>query len=152
MSLESFIDKVFNEDSLVSMRLLPDESVDLVVADPPYNLGKDYGNDSDKQESEEFLRWTEDERAERTHLAPLLLVPITLNRQSVRTGYSIKRHDDETIINPTLMQLLRENFQMTFKGLDPLPADDSGIDVAKVWQILRLAVKEIPRWEVIEDV
>jgi len=55
-----FIDKVYNQDALEGMKKLPDESIDLVVADPPYNLGKDYGNDSDKQESENFLRWTEE--------------------------------------------------------------------------------------------
>lgn len=99
-----------------------------------------------------FLRWAEDERAEKTHLAPLLLVPVTLTRQSVRTGYAIKRHDDETIINPTLLQLLRENFQLTLRGLDTLPTDDSGVDVKRIWQIFRLAVKEVPRWEVVEDV
>ena len=99
-----------------------------------------------------FLRWAEDERAEKIHLAPILLVPVTLTRLSVRTGYSIKRHDDETIVNPTLIQLLRENFQLSLKGLDPLPTDSSGVDVSKIWQIFRLAVKEIPRWEVTEDV
>ncbi len=99
-----------------------------------------------------FLRWAEDERAEKSHLAPILLVPVTLTRQSVRTGYAIKRHDDETIVNPTLVQLLRENFQLTVKAIDSLPEDKGGVDVEKIWQIFRLAVKEIPRWEVIEDV
>lgn len=99
-----------------------------------------------------FLRWAEDERAEKTLLAPILLVPVTLSRQSVRSSYAIKRHDDETIVNPTLVQLLRERFQLSIKGTDPLPTDESGIDVAKVWQIFRLAVKDIPRWEVLEDV
>lgn len=60
MNLENFTDQVFNQDALEGMKLLPDESVDLIIADPPYNLGKDYGNDSDKRESEEFLRWTEE--------------------------------------------------------------------------------------------
>ncbi|MGZ9709437.1 DUF4011 domain-containing protein [Glaciimonas sp. GNP009] len=99
-----------------------------------------------------FLRWTEDDRAEKTLLAPILLVPVTLTRQSVRAGYSIKRHDDETIINPTLIQLLRERFQLTIKGFDPLPVDGNGVDVAKIWQILRLAINHVPRWEVLEDV
>ncbi len=60
MSLEQLLDQVLNQDALEGMKLLPDESIDLVVADPPYNLGKDYGNDSDKRESEAFLKWTED--------------------------------------------------------------------------------------------
>lgn len=58
--INQFVNKVFNQDTLEGMRLLPDESIDLIVADPPYNLGKDYGNDSDKRESEAFLRWTEE--------------------------------------------------------------------------------------------
>lgn len=99
-----------------------------------------------------FLRWAEDDRAEKTQLAPILLVPVTLTRQSVRSGYAVKRHDDETIVNPTLVQLLRENFRLSLRGLDPLPTDGNGVDVKKIWQIFRLAVKEIPRWEVTEDV
>lgn len=55
-----FIDKVFNQDALEGMKNLPDECVDLIVADPPYNLGKDYGNNSDKRECEDFLIWTEE--------------------------------------------------------------------------------------------
>lgn len=99
-----------------------------------------------------FLRWVEDERAEKTLLAPILLVPVTLVRQSVRAGYAVKRHDDETIVNPTLLQLLRERFGLTLKSLDTLPTDKGGVDVAKIWQNFRLAVKEVPRWEVAEDV
>lgn len=98
-----------------------------------------------------FLRWAEDERSEKTHIAPILLIPVTLTRLSVRTGYSIKRHDDEAIVNPTLLELLRQNFQLSLKALDPLPADASGVDVAAIWQVFRLAVKEIPRWEVLEN-
>ncbi|MDR0448983.1 MAG: site-specific DNA-methyltransferase [Rickettsiales bacterium] len=37
---------------------IPDKSVDLIVTDPPYCLGKDYGNDSDKKDPEEYLEWT----------------------------------------------------------------------------------------------
>jgi site-specific DNA-methyltransferase (adenine-specific) len=33
-------------------------SVDLIVADPPYNLGKDYGNGSDSQERHDYLQFT----------------------------------------------------------------------------------------------
>lgn len=98
-----------------------------------------------------LLRWTEVERAEASHLAPILLVPVSLTRQSVRSGFRLTRHDDEAIINPTLLQLLKNNFQMPIPGLDTLPQDDSGVDVAKVLQAFRLAVREIPKWEVVEQ-
>jgi len=52
-------DVVENIDALAGINALPDHSVDLVIADPPYGLGKDYGNDSDKKPKEEFLLWTE---------------------------------------------------------------------------------------------
>ncbi len=51
--------RVINEDCLKGIAKLADASVDLVIADPPYCLGKDYGNDSDQMEPEEFLRFTE---------------------------------------------------------------------------------------------
>lgn len=33
-------------------------SVDLMVADPPYGLGKDYGNDSDMRTGKDYLSWS----------------------------------------------------------------------------------------------
>ena len=32
-------------------------SAQIVIADPPYNIGKDFGNDSDKQPMEDYLKW-----------------------------------------------------------------------------------------------
>ncbi len=37
---------------------MPKSCVDLIVADPPYGLGKDYGNNSDKLDAEDYLAWT----------------------------------------------------------------------------------------------
>lgn len=99
-----------------------------------------------------MLRWTEHPAAESSHLAPLILVPVSLQRQSVRSGFRLVRHDDETIINPTLLQMLRNNYELRIPGLDVLPADDKGVDVARVLQAFRLAVREIAGWEVLEQV
>jgi len=99
-----------------------------------------------------MLRWTEHPTAESAHLAPLILMPVSLQRQSVRSGFRLVRHDDETIINPTLLQMLRNNYELRIPGLDVLPTDDKGVDVARVLQAFRLAVREIPGWEVLEQV
>lgn len=98
-----------------------------------------------------ILEWTEAEKAETKHLAPILLVPVTLQRQSVRSGFRLIRHDDEAIVNPTLLQLLKNSFELRVAGLDIIPTDDKGIDVAKVLQSFRLAVREIAKWEVLEQ-
>jgi site-specific DNA-methyltransferase (adenine-specific) len=46
-------------DAATMMRTLPNGSVNLLIADPPYNLGKDYGNSRDMKawhEYEDFTR------------------------------------------------------------------------------------------------
>ncbi|MDN2713116.1 site-specific DNA-methyltransferase [Janthinobacterium sp. SUN118] len=51
--------RVYCEDALAGLARIPDGSVDLILTDPPYNLGKDYGNASDQQSVADYLRWTE---------------------------------------------------------------------------------------------
>lgn len=46
---------IFNEDCLSGVNKIPDNSIDLLLADPPYCLGKDYGNNSDKMNENDYL-------------------------------------------------------------------------------------------------
>ena len=52
---------LLNLDFFEGIARVRDASVDLVIADPPYGLGKDYGNDSDRLNGEAYLdfsrRW-----------------------------------------------------------------------------------------------
>jgi site-specific DNA-methyltransferase (adenine-specific) len=45
------------QDCIEGMARLPDESVDLVVTSPPYNLGIGYGKYSDRQDRQSYLQW-----------------------------------------------------------------------------------------------
>ena len=45
-------------DVLEKLKELPDESVDLIVTDPPYNLNKDYGKSQDKLEFDEYIEFS----------------------------------------------------------------------------------------------
>ncbi len=45
-------------DALELFKSLKDNTIDLIVADPPYNLGKDYGNNHDLKGFEEYLEFT----------------------------------------------------------------------------------------------
>ena len=49
---------LYNGDALAGIERVADASVDLVIADPPYGLGKDYGNDSDRLGGHEYLAWS----------------------------------------------------------------------------------------------
>jgi len=57
--MTDWVDQVFCEDALEGMARIPDGAIDLILTDPPYNLGKDYGNASDQQSVDDYLAWTE---------------------------------------------------------------------------------------------
>ena len=52
------LNQVILGDCVQEMKKLPENSIDLIVTDPPYALGKDFGNKSDQVYDEEFLNWT----------------------------------------------------------------------------------------------
>jgi site-specific DNA-methyltransferase (adenine-specific) len=54
---ESIINKVVQGDCLEIMRKIPDNSVDVTFADPPFNLKKKYNSYYDKLEVQEYLSW-----------------------------------------------------------------------------------------------
>ena len=45
-------------DAIIELKKIESNSVDLIVTDPPYNLNKDYGNNSDKLEFDEYLNFS----------------------------------------------------------------------------------------------
>ena len=45
-------------DCINELKSIRSNSVDLIIADPPYNVGKDYGNKSDKQDFDEYLEFS----------------------------------------------------------------------------------------------
>jgi site-specific DNA-methyltransferase (adenine-specific) len=49
---------IYQADS-IKLEFLPDESVQLVVTSPPYNLGKDYGTARDDATYQSYLTWVE---------------------------------------------------------------------------------------------
>lgn len=54
-----FVDAVIQGDALEVLKRLPDESVDVVFADPPYNLDKAYNVYEDEKDRRAYLAWCE---------------------------------------------------------------------------------------------
>jgi site-specific DNA-methyltransferase (adenine-specific) len=53
------LNKIYIGDCVELMKKLKDESIDLIIADPPYNLNKDFGNKSDIwTNSNEWVDWS----------------------------------------------------------------------------------------------
>lgn len=51
--------ELHNSDCLTGIDLIQDESIDVVVTSPPYNLGIDYNNYNDCIPREQYLKWIE---------------------------------------------------------------------------------------------
>ena len=51
------LNQVILGDAVQELKKLPDESCDVIVIDPPYNIGKDFGNNIDKREIGEYVAW-----------------------------------------------------------------------------------------------
>ena len=51
------INTIQNEDCISGIQNINDNTVDIIICDPPYNIGKDFGNNSDKQDFDDYLVW-----------------------------------------------------------------------------------------------
>jgi very-short-patch-repair endonuclease len=100
-----------------------------------------------------FLRWKKAEDDPKSYFAPLILLPVQLERRSVLSGVKMSMLDDEPRFNLTLLELLRHDFELNISGLSGgLPTDESGIDVEGIWNIVRRAVRDMPGFEVTTDI
>ncbi len=58
LKLQSWLDNIEMGDCIEGMKKLPDESFNLIIADPPYNLDKDFGVWKEAEHRSEWLSWT----------------------------------------------------------------------------------------------
>lgn len=100
-----------------------------------------------------FLNWTRDDKAGQKYKAPLILIPVSLHRKSARSGFTVCLHEDEPRFNPTLVEMLRQDFHLNLGIMDgDLPQDDAGLDVTLIWKTVSHAVRDIKGWEVSDEV
>ena len=83
--------------------------------------------------------------------APILLLPVDIVRRGGSSGYIIRTRDEEIILNITLVELLKQQFSVNLSGLNPLPKDDSGVDVKKIFATIRTCIRNMKGWDVVEE-
>lgn len=97
-----------------------------------------------------FLRWYETDQSDRARYAPLVLVPVDIVRKTQSHAYVLRIRGEETQINITLLEMLRQFFDIRISGLNPLPLDESGIDLPLVFNIIRKAIMAKKGWDIME--
>ena len=98
-----------------------------------------------------LLRWYETDRSTKARYAPIVLLPVEMVRKSAKTGYVIRLRDDEPQMNVTMLEKLKQDHRIIVSGLDPLPTDEQGIDLRRVFTIMRKAIMNQPKWDVLES-
>ncbi len=97
-----------------------------------------------------MLRWYETPAANKPRYAPLLLIPVEIVHKSSLRGYIIRRRDEDAQLNSTLLEMLRQDFGITVSLPELISFDEHGVDVHSLFTMIRRAVMELPRWDVVE--
>ena len=98
-----------------------------------------------------LLKWFDRKTHEQPRYSPILLLPVEISRRSVNSKFTLKSREEETMINITLVEFLRQEYELDLGALEQLPGDDKGVDVAKVMGILRRAIMQLKGWDVEEQ-
>lgn len=95
-----------------------------------------------------LLQWYDRKTPTTPRLAPILLIPVEISRRSVNSKFTLRSREEETMVNITLLEFLRQEYEMNLSGLEQLPQDEKGVDVARVMGIVRRAIMQMPGWDV----
>lgn len=99
-----------------------------------------------------LLKWFDPKNRTVPRFAPILLIPVELSRKSVNAKYTLKSREEETMINITLIEYLKQEYNLNLNALENLPMDDLGVDVSKVLAIMRSAVLNLEGWDVLNQI
>ncbi len=97
-----------------------------------------------------LLRWVD--LTKQPRCAPLLMVPIALQRRTNRSSWKIARESEATVFNPSLIEKLRADYAIDLTCFaEELPGDDYGIDVAQIFGRIRAEIQSMPQWRLEES-
>ncbi len=94
-----------------------------------------------------LLRWYESDNSELERSAPLILVPVRLDRTDVRHSFKLSWTEDEIEANLSLEAKLKNDFGVR---LPEMPSEDD-LDLPDYFRQVAKAVGRMKRWSVDED-
>lgn len=92
--------KILQGEATEKLQDLKTESVDLIIADPPYNLNKDYGNKSDSKSFDEYINFTKNWTKEANRiLKPTGTIYVFMGFRFISYLYQILENDNALFFN-----------------------------------------------------
>lgn len=100
------------------------------------------------------LRWRAADKTDSPlYRAPILLVPVSLERTSAASTPKLIKHADDTVVNMTLLEMLRQDFGIEIPDISgDLPTDAAGVDVPAILHAVQKAIGDARGWSVEDDV
>ncbi len=95
-----------------------------------------------------FLKWYSREDGGE-HFAPLVLQPVQLKKSKGGAGYSITLTDEDASVNCTLLEYLKQEFNIDIRGLN---GAIQGLKLSEILAMIRMEVVGMRKWEVYDDV
>ena len=93
-----------------------------------------------------FIEWREKgSHGDNWVKSPLILVPVTLTLPSLNAQYTLKRHEDEVVVNPTLAYLFERDYGIT------LPEFDSDKDTLDCFMQKMEALVDERGWRIVRE-
>ena len=93
-----------------------------------------------------FLEWFESPNSDVKRLAPLVLVPVRLDRTSAQARFRIQFTEDDIIDNLSLRAKLHQDFGLT---LPDLPDDLEAINLESYFEATATTASKSPQWQVL---
>ncbi len=95
-----------------------------------------------------FLKWYSREDGVE-HFAPLVLQPVQLKKSKGGAGYSVFLPDEEASVNYTLLEYLKQEFNIDIRGLN---GAIQGLKLSEIFAMIRREVVQMRGWEVYDEV
>ena len=96
-----------------------------------------------------MVTWYESDSSQDARRAPLMLIPVRLERTSVNASFRVNYTGDELGANLSFIQKARTEFGVNLPGLhDADDEDDEEIDVDEYFQRVASSMSDLERWSV----
>lgn len=95
-----------------------------------------------------FLTWFEDKSSAVKREAPLILLPVELNRNAKTSTYDIKCRDDDIVTNLSLQERLGGDFGLE---LPEINTDEEGWSPSVYFEKVRSIIESKPEWSIDEN-
>ena len=94
-----------------------------------------------------FLKWYSREDGQERY-APLVLQPVQLKRAKGGKGYAVVITDEEPSVNSTLLEYLKQEFNIDIRGLSGAM---QGLKISEILAMVRVEVMGQKNWSVVDD-